>query len=236
MAERPIFVPKPDTRELVREIFLRLTWNPGFAVVQKEKNIEALHESARVEGYKKVLEVSTKSINKRGRHLSAFHLKVKSRRLGEIALESAFQGSKVFEGGGPFIDICQMEPRDAKRDSRLKESGQLVAFEFEGSRWPLEPKTAFYDWLYTGSIYPHREWATKLYGYDGFSDIEFNPFRSVNCQARSIALFLSLMKRRELDEAVESPENFIRVLRNSEYSPQLRNEQVAPRELFAGRA
>lgn len=233
MAERPIFVPRPQTRELVKEIFLRLAWSPGFASVQKEKNIEALHDAAGEAGYRKVLEVSTKSDNKRGRHLSAFYLRVKSRRHGEIPLECVFQGSKVFEGGGPFVDMYKMEAREAKKDPRLKESGRLIAFEFEGARWPLEPKTAFYDWLYTGSIYPHREWASKLYAYDAFSDIEFNPFRSINCQARSIALFLSLMKRHQLDDAVESPESFVRILLNSEYHPQLRNEHSGPRELFA---
>jgi hypothetical protein len=135
----------------------------------------------------------------------------------------------VFEGGGPFVDIFEMEAREAKKDRRLKESGKLIAFEFEGARWPLEPKTAFYDWLYTNIIYPHREWAQKLYHYDGFSDIEFNPFRSINCQARSIALFLSLMKRRELDEAVLSPDNFLRILNNSNYHPHLRMEEFHPK-------
>jgi len=234
MAERPIFVPKPETNELVKEVFLRLIWSPGFAVAQKEKNIEALHRSAYAAGYRKILEVSTKSDNKRGRHLSAFYLKVKSSR-GEMPLECVFQGSKVFEGGGPFVDMYEMDAREAKKDPRLKESGRLIAFEFEGTRWPLEPKTVFYDWLYTGCIYPHREWAAKLHAYDGFSDIEFNPFRSINCQARSIALFLSLMKRRELDDAVQSPDNFVRVLRNSDYHPQLRDEHLVPQELFSAR-
>src|ERR1700728_4101293 len=113
MAERPIFVPKPESSELVKEIFLRLTWSPGFAVVQKEKNIEALHKAAEAAGYHNILEVSTKSAHKRGQHLSAFHLKVTTERLGEISLESAFQGSKVFENGGPFTDLYRMEPRDA---------------------------------------------------------------------------------------------------------------------------
>jgi hypothetical protein len=232
MAERPIFVPKPEARELVKEVFLRLIWNPGFAISQKEKNIEALHKAAIAAGYKRVLEVSTKSLNKRGRHLSAFYLKVKTGK-GEIPLECAFQGSKVFEGGGPYRDMFALEPKKAKRDPRLRESGALIAFEFEGIRWPLEPKTAFYDWLYTNSLYPHRDWAKKLYVYDSFSDIEFNPFRSVNCQARSLALFLSLMKRRELDEALESPDNFIRILRNHKYHPEVRKEHSEARNLFA---
>jgi len=131
--------------------------------------------------------------------------------------------------------MYEMDVRKAKKDPRLKESGQLIAFEFEGTRWPLEPKTAFYDWLYTSCIYPHRGWAAKLFDYDGFSDIEFNPFRSVNCQARSIALFLSLMKRRELDEALESPESFIRVLQKSDYHPRLRSDDFSPRKLFAAK-
>ena len=233
MAERPIFIPKPASRELVEEVSLQLTWHPGFAAVQKEKNIKALHEAAAFAGYRNILEVSTKSANKRGRHLSAFHMKVKTRRLGEIPLECAFQGSKVFERGGPFVDLYEAEATETKKDPRLKESGLLVAFEFEGVRWPLEPKTAFYDWLYARSVFPHRKWATKLFAYGGFSDIEFNPFHSINCQARSIALFLSLLKRGQLNEAVQSPSSFVQVLTDSDYRPQLRADDFASQTLFA---
>jgi hypothetical protein len=233
MAERPIFVPDPDSDDLVKEVFLQLVWSPGFALVQKEKNIDALHKAAEAAGYKNILEVSTKSEHKRGQHLSAFHLKVKTKALGEVSLESAFQGSKVFEKGGPFVDLYEMEPKDAKKDLRLRESGKLIGFDFEGNEWPLEPKTAFYDWLYAGSLYPHRDWIRKLSFHDGFSDIEFNPFRSINCQARSIALFLSLMKRKELDDAVQSPAAFLKRLQNSSYRPQLRSDDFASKELFA---
>ena len=232
MAERPIYIPNPNSRALVEEVFLSLHWSSGFAIVQKEKNIKALHEAAAAAGIRNVLEVSSKSDKQRGQHLSAFYLKVQNERLGEIPLESAFQGSKIFERGGPYTDLYHKEPREAKKDHRIRESGSLVAFEFDGFCWPLEPKTVFYDWLYIGCLYPHREWATKLLVYGGFSDIEFNPFRSINCQARSVALFLSLMTRGDLDEAVQSPSNFIRVLRNSDYRPQLRTEDFAPGRLF----
>src|SRR4051812_6220059 len=97
MAERPVFIPAPDSPQLVREVFLSLRWNPGFAAVQKEKNVRALHEAAAAAGIRNVLEVSTKSDSKRGQHLSAFYLKVQDEQLGELPLESAFQGSKVFE-------------------------------------------------------------------------------------------------------------------------------------------
>src|SRR5260221_9853092 len=145
MAERPIFIPSPDTPELVKEVSCRIVWNPGFAPVQKKKNIKALHEAAAVAGYSPLLEVSTKSEEKLGQHLSAFHLKVHSGLLGDIPLECAFQGSKVFEGGGPYTDLYSAEARAAKRDPRLHSSGQLIAFKFENVCFPLEPKTVFYD-------------------------------------------------------------------------------------------
>lgn len=222
MAERPIFVSKPASKQLVEEVFLQLKWHSGFAAVQKEKNIRALHEAAARAGYPNVLEVSTKSDNPRGQELSAFNLRVRNERRGEVPLECVFQGSKVFERGGPFVDLYSMDVRSARKDPRLKESGKLVAFEFAGSRWPLEPKTAFYDWLYVSCIYPSLERAQELLQYGGFSDIEFNPFRSINCQARSIALFLTLMQRGELDEALKSSADFLRVIRNSDYRPDLR--------------
>jgi len=46
-------------------------------------------------------------------------------------------------------------------------------------------------------------------GYDGFTDIEFNPERSVNCQARSVALFCSLTNAGALEAALKTPEKFI---------------------------
>jgi hypothetical protein len=222
MAERPIFVSRPASEQLVEEIFLELKWHPGFAPVQKEKNIRALHEAASRAGHPNVLEVSTKSDNPRGQELSAFNLKVRNEKLGEIPLECVFQGSKVFERGGPFIDLYSMDVRSARKDPRLKESGKLVAFEFDGTRWPLEPKTVFYDWLYVSCIYPGCDRAQDLLQYSGFSDIEFNPARSINCQARSVALFLSLMQRGELGEAAKSPSGFLRIIRTSGYRPDLR--------------
>ncbi len=219
MAERPIFVPVPDESDLVREIYLPLKWHPGFAPVQKEKNVAALHAAAAAAGYSPVLEVSSKSGEKLGRHLSAFHLKVQS-AIGEFPLESAFQGSKVFERGGPYTDLYQADVRAAKRDPRLRDSGRIVAFQFDGVQFPTEPRTAFYDWLYVNAIYPHREWLTRLHRYAGFSDIEFNPERSVNCQARSCALFVSLMTKGLLDAAVESPQAFIAILASHAYRPR----------------
>lgn len=223
MAERPIFIPISGSQELVKEIFFNLTWNPGFAPVQKKKNVAALHEAAARSGWTSLLEISSKSEQKLGQHLSAFHLKVRPENLGEIKLECAFQGSKVFENGGPYTDLYLIDPRDAKRDPRLQESGRLIGFRFNGFSFPLEPKTIFYDWLYITAIYPHRDWLERLYNYSGFTDIEFNPSRSINCQARSCALFVSLMRNNLLHQAVTSPQIFTHLISQYDYHPQLRN-------------
>jgi hypothetical protein len=220
MAERPVFIPAPDSPELVKELSMRLTWHPGFAPSQKKKNVVSLHESAARAGYAPLLEVSTKSEEKVGQRLSAFSLKVHTESGGKLPLESAFQGSKVFERGGPFTDLYEADAGDAKRDPRLKESGRLTGFKFENVCFPLEPKTVFYDWLYITALYEHREWLRRhIFHYAGFTDIEFNPERSINCQARSCALLVTLMKNGWLDEAVSSPRAFIELLSGREYRP-----------------
>lgn len=213
MAERPVFIPAPDDPALVRVITLPLEWHSGFAPVQKKKNIAALHAAAARAGYSPLLEVSTKSEEKLGRHLSAFHLKVESERAGKIPLECAFQGSKVFEFGGPFTDLYFVaEARDAKRDLRLQKSGKITGFDFNGFCFPTEPKTAFYDWLYINAIFEHRDWLkseSRFCEYAGFTDIEFNPAKSINCQARSCALFAALLSNNLLERAAESPTAFL---------------------------
>ncbi len=217
MAERPVFIPVCQKDHLVEEINISFKWNPGFAPVQKKKNIMALHEATSKKGYAPLLEVSSKSENKLGQRLSAFSLKIKT-DLGEISIESAFQGSKVFESGGPYTDLYTKSSREAKKDKRLKESGRLIGFDFMGNKWKLVPKTAFYDWLYITTLYPHREYLEKnLFKYKGFTDIEFNPKKSINCQARTCALLVSLMKLNLLEYAISSQEAFIETISSDSF-------------------
>ncbi|TSD85191.1 hypothetical protein FFK22_028570 [Mycobacterium sp. KBS0706] len=215
MAERPVFVPLKSGRRLVSEVSIAFRWQPGMAPSQKRKNISALHQAASDRGLQYILEISSKSEREIGRRLSAFHQKIEvSGYL--VSLESAFQGSKVFEKGGPFTDIFHLDPRSAKRDLRLRESGKLLHFSFEEEIFPLTPPTIFYDWLYINAIYPERNWLRRLSKIDGFTDIEFNPEKSVNCQARSCALFVSLESRGLLDEAITSFESFKDILTASD--------------------
>jgi hypothetical protein len=207
MAERPVFVPVPTGAQLVQEVPIRFAWHPGLAPSQKMKNVIELHHAAEELGLAPLLEISSKSKMEAGRRLSAFNLKIEL-GAGQTTVECAFQGSKVFEDGGPFEDIYWLGSREAKRDTRLKDSGKLIGFRFEGLDFPLSPTTAFYDWLYFRALYPHRVWLERAQQYAGFTDIEFNPDRSFNCQARSFATFIALQKRHLLDKAISSFESF----------------------------
>lgn len=212
MAERPVFIPSNKSGRLVEEISISFVWSKGMSPSQKKKNVTSLHEAAVIAGLNPLLEVSTKSDEKIGQRLSAFSLLVSLTNGRCVPLECAFQSSKVFENGGPFPDLLDAEAREAKRDLRLINSGALVGFRYEGKDFPLVPKTAFYDWLYIRALYPHREFLKRLTRYAGFTDIEFNPKRSINCQARSCATFVSLEKLSLLDECVISSSRFMEVL------------------------
>ncbi|KRA32941.1 hypothetical protein ASD68_07650 [Rhodanobacter sp. Root627] len=212
MAERPIFMPSQRTGRLVEETSVSFLWHKGMAPSQKKKNVSELHTAAAKRGIEPLLEVSSKSEEKLGQRLSAFNLKVELDEGGVISLECAFQGSKVFEHGGPYTDLFGVESRDAKRDERLSSSGKLIGFRFEGQDFPLIPKTAFYDWLYIRALYPHREFLQRLHQYAGFTDIEFNPEKSINCQARSCATYVALDRLELLDECARSSERFMQIL------------------------
>lgn len=213
MANRPIFIPTNNEKELYKEVGIEFKYFNGFAISQKSKCISSLHECAIEKGYENILEVSTKSSEKLGHRLSAFNLMLETDDYGSISIESAFQGSKVFENGGPYNDIYEKDSLSAKRDERIKNSGNLQCFEFEGQVWELEPKSAFYDWIYIQALYPYIEFIKEnLTKYDGFSDIEFNPKKSINCQARTCAIIVSLLNLELLDEAMVSPVNFNRIV------------------------
>ena len=94
-----------------------------------------------------------------------------------------------------------MTSREAKKDERLRlPSGRLTGFRFFGTDWGLEPQTALYDWLYINALKKRASVIEQLLSYSAFTDIEFNPEHSINCQAYSVALFISLHQRCLLEE------------------------------------
>lgn len=211
MAKRPIFTPKHDTFPFVEEISLDFEWSAGYAVTQAQKSILSLHKAAAQKGISPVLEISSKSPDALGISLSAFNLMLQVEKSRQLSVECAFQGSKVFEKGGPFTDLYGKSSREAKTDERLKNSGEVIAFNFMGEDFPIQPTTAFYDWLYMMALLNNQKYAQELFLYQGFSDIAFNPEKSINCQARSAALFVALSKngKNNVGEIVKNKNMYI---------------------------
>jgi hypothetical protein len=214
VATRSVFVPQP-TSIGVREVSVDFQWFPGMAVSQAQKSIVSLHEQAAKVGLDDLLEISSKSPSAEGVALSAFNLKFTTLKYNRtFSVEMAFQASKVFERGGPFLELLDTDSRTAKRDERLKTSGRLTKFMFMKMEFPTRPITYFYDWLYVNALTKNRDLWPALLRAGGFTDIVFNPEKSLNCQAYSAALFVSLVATNKLEDALESPESFLAVTRD----------------------
>ena len=213
MANRPVYVAL-EKFPYVKRVDVEFKYYSGFSAKQKILSIRSLHAAFKnLYPEKSVLEISSKSENPLGVNLSAFNLKIKSANSDKtFSVESAFQSSKVFEHGGPFKDLLNKSSREAKTDSRLKNSGALKAFKYFDKEFPLEPKTYFYDWLYIHALNFQTEFAAEILSYDAFTDIEFNPKKSINCQANAAAIFVGLSRAGLLDAAFESEENFLKIV------------------------
>ena len=209
MAKRPIFTPNFSRFPYVDAVDIEFKWHPGFAKSQLQKSIASLHEAAeKLNKISPILEISSKSTLRLGVSLSAFNLSLKTQKEQQMSVECAYQGSKAFENGGPYHELYLGSSLEAKTDERLHNSGKLIAFNFCGEDFPTEPKTAFYDWLYMIALYQkERDFVKDLEVFQGFSDIVFNPNRSINCQARAAALFVSLSKNGLMDEQIFRDKN-----------------------------
>ena len=64
---------------------------------------------------------------------------------------------------------------------------------------------------YMKALSNYYDLRSEILNYDIFTDIEFNDKRSINCQARSAALFVSLTKRGMLDEMLNNLEKFKKI-------------------------
>lgn len=207
MAIRPVFCVK-ETQPYFAEESITFEFNPGFSATQKRKNISNIHNEFCARHHNaKILEISSKSDIFLGTQLSAFCLRVHVGNV-ETTVESAFQSGKVFQYGGPYIDLLTAPSIVAKKDPRLQNSGPLRSFCLDNVSFPLEPKTFFYDWLYLKALSENTDIAKELCKYNAFTDIEFNPGKSINCQARSAAIFASLCQLNMIKEVMQSPERF----------------------------
>ena len=211
MAKRFVYVAQAMA-PYYQAVEVEFTYYSGFSVAQKRRCIESLHQSFEHGNPRiPVLEVSTKSRDELGVSLSAFNLTIETPRR-RFSVESAFQASKVFEGGGPFTDLIEAEAYVAKRDERLRTSGAIIGFRFNGRDYPTEPKDLFYNWLYLNALKRKPALGDAVMRYQAFTDIEFNPKKSINCQAIAVARYVGLRQAGTLEDALRDLASFERVV------------------------
>ena len=174
-------------------------WFPGFSRSQKQQSIASLHRAAALElGFddRLLLEISTKSPDGFGVQLSAFNLRISTADFGHTSVERAFQCSKVFRHAGYQGSLHEVEDLRMIKAAIREIDDELVGFRFEGVDWALDARPGFYDFLYLRALQEagnsDPSFLLKLEGFQGFTDIEFNPKRSYNCQAWSCAFFLAI--------------------------------------------
>ena len=212
MAKRPVFEVNLKA-PYFKEVNVDFVWNKGLNINQKRKNVVAVHNSYNdIFPENKVLEISSKSLQEQGLPLSAFKLQKYVASLDKkMAVENLYQGGKIFENGGPYLDMYEFTARQAKKDGRLHSSGAVTGFYFEDRVYPSEFYDAFYNWLYINALIENPELSKPLFEFDAFTDIEYNPQKGKSCQARSAAMFVSLSKLNKLD-VVTSFDEFVKTV------------------------
>lgn len=233
-ATRPIFIPNGNQIGVIEQD-ITFDWHMGTSAVVKKRSMLSLHEKAKDHDFNIILEASSKSQQQLGIQLSAFFLKNDE----GYPVENLFQSSKFFKSGQQFLDLLSVSPREAKRDSRLRNSGEMIKFCFNGLDFPLEPKSLFYDWLYTKTLFnSNKNLELKEdfinSSFDAFSDIEFNPKKSFSCQARTLALCVSLYKNESINDFIRSPIDFAQEFNLYTKSKKIENRSSEQLDLLKG--
>ena len=206
-----------DNTNIFEEKIITFTYVKGMAFSQKQKNVLSFHSSIqKLYPNLKILERSTKSQDKIGISLSAFNLKLEG-----YPIESIFQSSKVFTNGTQFEFLKSYPPKEAKQYISNIGAGALSCFRYNGIEFPLEPKSMFYDYMYTNALRQIPDISNYLKEYDIFTDIEFNEKKQINCQARACAIYSYLLRTNSVDYYLSSPDIFKKLYQKNTSMHQL---------------
>lgn len=206
MAIGSVYYVKNDN--VVNGIF-DIKWVNGLSMLQKQQNIEALHQAIFdrfSDEPNRIAEMYTKSKTEIGRTLCSFNIKLMISEC-DYAFESVYQSSKVFGDG--LFDTLQhaewliLDGYEAKRRSQEIQL-PLAEFRFNDRSFPLIPKTMFFDWLYISFI---KQYSLSFLNnqYDYFTDIEFNPKKMVSTQANTVCKYRCLVEHNLVEEYLQDP-------------------------------
>lgn len=199
MANRPVFVSK-SIAPFFDTVYVDFKYYNGFSIGQNRKSINSLHEAfGKIYPDKKVLEISSKSEVDLGIELSAFNLAFIDGYYKNTTVECAYQSGKIFEYGGPYLDLLSKTSKEAKKDPRLSQSGKLIGFRLNDKDFMGNNIELFYSFLYISALKQNAKLAEDILSYDAFTDIVFVPGRGVACQARSAAMFVGMIRAGIMD-------------------------------------
>lgn len=224
MAKRGVFVSK-DRYPYFEEVYVEFDWFGGFALSQKRKCILGLHLNFNEFYDDKVLEVSSNSLDPLGNKLSAMNLRKRVISDNKVtSVESAFQSSRIYtnkstgETLGPFTEYRYSDGFSSKKEVKaLVSKGDFHSYNyrFDGMDFPAPDFhiSLFYDYLYINALLEDENKCVfnELIrsNYTAFTDLAT---KSLNCQARSCAIFISLYKLGLLDK-VKDYNSFMELFR-----------------------
>ena len=174
MAIRPIYISTNIPEEPFIKKDIEFTWVKGMSYSQKCKRRASLHKAiANLNLYdmNKVLEISTKSNKELGVKLSALNLTIPLVDGTRETVEKIYQESKVFD-----------------------DNHDIVEFKYNITVFEKDPYSMYYDYIYMLGLYGNKDLLIELSKYDVFTDIEFNPSRQLNTQARAAAIWNTLYR------------------------------------------
>lgn len=230
MAEKSVFISKVEY-PFFEEVHVNIDWFGGFALSQKRKCQIGLHQNFLMEYPKeKILEISSSSLVSLGAKLSAMHLSKRTLK-GITTVESAFQSSRIYSDGikriGPFPEYRFLSGRECKK--LVKEAAKEMhsyQYELDGLTFyaPVHHISQFYDFLYLNALLEaeNEEVKNKLLqeNYTAFTDLAT---RSLNCQARSAAIFVGLVRAGLIDE-VRDYSSYLKLFRTQENGKAIGSE------------
>ena len=183
---------------------------------------------------RRTLEISSRSSDRLGRDLSAMNLPAAGdphRR----SVEAVYQAAKCYGDGGPDTHLSQSGYEAKRRDRERRRQGPLAGFRHEGRQWPLETRSAFYDWLWTRSALRHRGNGVveRLQRYDGFTD-QFHRPGALACQAKTAAIVAGMGLARAR-AAIETPETWLmHMAGRAAPDPPAPKPETPPSRVYAG--
>lgn len=169
MATRPIYISTGDVNNPFTEDNINFEWKAGYSYVNKCKRRDNLKkEIAKKYDIDKWLEVSSISDKDIGKRLSALNLMLTLTSNNSYSVEDIYQNSKVYK------------------------DNHIVGFKLNNTEFENIPYGMYYDYIYMVALYQNKNYHDIIKNYYLFTDLFFNPNKSLNTQARAIAIFKTL--------------------------------------------